>query len=94
MPAGRLGRAVGTGLGWGIGTGLVLVAAGALGRDSRAAAKGVIKAAIGVEQAVVVSAAELRERAADLYHEARAERDVERRAVEQSGHAAVVGRIG
>jgi hypothetical protein len=67
-------KAVGAGLGWGIGMDLTLGAPGALGGGLRPLAKSAIRAALAVSERVTATGAEVWEQAQDLYHEAREER--------------------
>ncbi len=83
MDTGRIARSVGTGVGLGVGLGMVagVVALMNVG-GFRPIARGAVKGAIAARELALGVAAELKETGEDIYHEARAEREVERAARE------------
>jgi hypothetical protein len=91
----RLARAAAAGLGWGVGLGLALGATGRLGGSLRPVVRGAVKGAIVVGESARHAAAETREKAEDVYHEALVELAAERTAredLELSGRPTVVPR--
>ena len=90
---------VAAGLAWGVATGLALGATGALGnRGMRPLVKGAMKGGLAIAEGATLLAAEAREVALDLYHEARFERvtekaarDTARREVGEPGEAMLTG---
>lgn len=75
----KVARAVGAGLAWGVATGLALGVTGMLGgRGLRPLVRSSIKAGLAVAERATALTAEAGEVAQDLYHEARAERQVEK----------------
>ncbi len=81
----RFAASAGAGLGWGLGLGLALGLTGVLGgRGVRPALKSTVKGGLAAAESGAYLLAEARERAEDLYHEARAERAAEREARERA----------
>lgn len=68
---------LGSGLGWGIGMGIALGVSSVVGGGLRPVAKGAVKGGLWAKEQLTVLTAEARERAEDIYHEARSERDAE-----------------
>jgi hypothetical protein len=91
----KIARAAAAGLGWGVGVGLALGMTGRLGGSLRPVAKGAVKGAIVLTEAARHNAAETREKAEDIYHEALVELAAERAAresVEMEGRPMVLPR--
>jgi len=88
MMAGGLGRAVALGVGWGVGTGVVVLAMGALGGGVRPVLKGAIRGGVTVAERARMLTAEGAEVATDLYHEVVEEREAERTARDAVRHGA------
>ena len=74
------GRAAAVGVGWGVGTGLVLLATGALSGGVRPLLKGAIRGGVVVAERARMMTAEAGEVAGDLYAEVREEREAEKTA--------------
>lgn len=68
---------VGNGLGWGLGVGIAVGVAGLMSGGMRPMAKGAVKGGLWARDRATVLLAEARERAEDLYYEAREERAAE-----------------
>ena len=68
---------LGGGLGWGIGMGIAIGVSSLAGGGLRPVVKGALKGGLWAKERATVLAAEARERAEDLYYEARSERDAE-----------------
>ncbi|MBV9100366.1 MAG: hypothetical protein JOZ46_12535 [Candidatus Dormibacteraeota bacterium] len=73
----KLLNTVGSGLGWGLGMGIALGITTVAGGGARPMAKAAVKGGLWAKDRLTVLIAEGRERAEDIYYEARAERDAE-----------------
>src|SRR5579884_4098339 len=70
----RIVAGIGSGLGWGIGMRIAIGATTLIGGGMRPVAKGAVKGGLWARDQMSVLVAEARERAEDIYHEARTER--------------------
>lgn len=80
----KLAGSVGSGIGVGLGLGAALGAVTALQGDLRPVLRGAIKGGVAVYELSGRAVAVAREQVEDLYHEAQAEREVERGARQSS----------
>jgi hypothetical protein len=77
---GNVARGLGTGVGLGLGLGTIMVITAGSRNDMRPVLRGTMKAGLSVAEFSLGAAARMKETAEDLYHEARAQREVEREA--------------
>lgn len=88
----RVVDTIGSGVGVGVGLGLALGVVAVVRGDLRPVLRGALKGGVAVADFAGRSVAEMRETAEDLYHEAQAERAVERGARQAAAVASSNGR--
>lgn len=75
MMKNKIRSAVGSGLGWGAGMGIALGLTSLAGGGMRPVAKGAVKGGLWAKDRLTIMVAEARERAEDIYFEARSEHE-------------------
>ncbi len=81
----RVVSGLGNGLGLGLGMGIALGVSTVIGGGLRPLAKGAIKGSLWAKDHLTLLSAEARERAEDVYHEARSERAADRALLDGEG---------